>query len=698
MKKAIILLSLLVMATIQIMAGVVVGNTYRIVPVSKPKMSLFVKDAGTSVNVEVQLWTETNVPAQQWTLGAVNDSLFSFKNVYTERYIGYSSTTKNGYTRQVSGASGGRWRLIPVDEENSIYRMMPYTGNNSLTIPDDAADGKRPAMAATEEGNDKQLWQLIEVNPISVFESALREQMMDNFINVFVQKYGSYKSFGKGGWGNAEMLEVCLDAYEATGQQKYLDLCKSDYNHFKQYVGDSWNKLVYDNNYNWFGHDFNDDVMWEIIAVSRMAWLTGEKQYLTAAKRNFDTIYKRAYISSLGLMRWAESSGDRNGSNSCINGPTEVAACYLGMAGAGEEYFEKARDLYALQRQYLANMTTGQVYDSFVWDPDTKKVKSRNDWASTYNQGTMLGAAVLLYEHYGDAQYRNDAEKIMSYTVKNLCDKDGIISVCQVNDGDLCGFKGIFMRYARRYVLDLNVGKYQEWTKKNAFRAFNNSDDRGVTTSKWLTKATRDVATNAFSCSTAASAGVNAVTGLVQKDAFAVTDASTFDYHRCVFTVDDGMGGRVLSVKNGGWTAYDNMDFGDTPAQCLVLTIPSYPYDVDGSVEVCLDKYDAEPIGTLPLTQADADGKTVYIAITPTTGIHHVFIRYNFRTASRPNAYQISTLQFSTQTAEELSDGIDIPLADEEETIIYDMLGRRISRGDMQQGLYIVNGKKVMVK
>lgn len=50
-----------------------------------------------------------------------------------------------------------------------------------------------------------------------------------------------------------------------------------------------------------------------------------------------------------------------------------------------------------------------------------------------------------------------------------MCTADDIISVCQVNDGDLCGFKGILMRYARRYVLDLNRPQYQEWLSKNAY-------------------------------------------------------------------------------------------------------------------------------------------------------------------------------------------------------------------------------------
>jgi ABC-type multidrug transport system ATPase subunit len=69
--------------------------------------------------------------------------------------------------------------------------------------------------------------------------------------------------------------------------------------------------------------------------------------------------------------------------------------------------------LYGNQRKHLFVPSTGQVYDSVVFDPSTGNVTSRNTWASTYNQGTMLGAAVLLYRHFGDEQYRQDADRII---------------------------------------------------------------------------------------------------------------------------------------------------------------------------------------------------------------------------------------------------------------------------------------------
>ncbi len=685
-------------------AQLVPGNTYRIVPVSEQSKSLFVKDASRSANADVQLWTETNVPAQQWTL-IVSGTNYIFRNVYTGMYLGLSGTNRGATTRQLAATTSSRWKLEAVDEAAGIYKLKPSFGTSYLAAAN-PADGNMPALAAKTDTPEQQ-WIFKEVEAKTEFNTVLREDAMDSFIAAFVTRHGSYRSFGSGGWGNAEMLEVGLDAYETTGLQKYIDLCKTDYQWFSQNAGSNWDHLVWKDEYKWFGHDFNDDVMWEIIAVARMAWLTGEKIYLTAAKRNFDIIYKRAYMPQWGMMRWAEDSGDDNGTNSCIMGPTEVAACYLAMAGAGEEYFEKARDLYAKQRQYLANMQTGQVYDSFVWDPNTGKVardengkERRNNWASTYNQGTMLGAAVLLYNHYGTKQYATDADKIMDYTVRNLCNSDGIISVCQVNDGDLCGFKGILMRYVRRYVLDLNRPKYQQWLTNNAFRAYNNRDKRGVTTSAWLTKSKDEDTNSAFSCSCAASAAVNTVLGNVEKDAYAPLPATDFDYQSGLFVVAATDKSPALSIKNNTWVAYDNIAFGTTPVQSIALSIGRYPYTGNATVSIYLDKMEGDPLATLDITRDNVES-TVVADIPPTVGTHHVYLKFAYSITARTNAFQLRTLQFSTQTSQEFADGIEE--IDNKEIANYnwisgkyfDLSGRQVNPG-RQKGLYIVNGKKVI--
>jgi uncharacterized protein YyaL (SSP411 family) len=274
----------------------------------------------------------------------------------------------------------------------------------------------------------------------------------------------------------------------------------------RYHVGASWNAGTIVAGYDWFGYDFNDDVMWLVIAAIRGYQATGKQMYLDDAKRNFDLIYNRAYLGYVGLLRWAEHTGDRNGANSCINGPAEVAACYIAAATGDESYYEKARELYDNQRQYLFDPATGHVDDSVVFNPETGNVVSRNTWASTYNQGTMLGAAVLLHRHYGDAYYKQDADRILEFAKRELCNSFGIVHMCQNVDGDFQGFKGILMRYAGLYAREYQDADTQNWLIGNAFHAYNNINSLSYGHSAWLTKASEDHLYNSIDYSTSACA------------------------------------------------------------------------------------------------------------------------------------------------------------------------------------------------
>lgn len=496
--------------SMNVAARVETGKAYRIESVAAEGRSLLTENSSLDSGVDIVLWRNTGVPSQHWTVMGTS-SQTTMRNVYSSLLLGVASITSGAKARQIASGSAGRWQLVAVDEEANIYRIRI----NALYLSADASatDGIAPTLASNAPDDVSQQWRFVELEAQKEFTAEMREQMMDDYIRKTVERKGaSYRTFGGGGWGESEQLEVVLDAYETTGREDYLKLAKDVYSWFNQNVGTSWNKLVYTDNYHWFGHDFNDDVMWQIIATARLGLLSGNESYVRQARRNFDIIYNRAYIPFTGLMRWAENSGDRYGTNSCIAGPTEVAACYLGFAGCGEEYFEKARELYAAQRYVLANnMTTGKVDDSVVWNPETQRVKSRNNWGSTYNQGTMLGAACMLYKYYGDEQYLEDAKKIMQWTRSNLCNSHGIINACQVKDGDLAGFKGILMRYVRRLVRDLGQTTYAKWLTSNAMHAYCNRSTEGVTPTAWLQKGTDDNTRDDFGLSTAASAAVNVI-------------------------------------------------------------------------------------------------------------------------------------------------------------------------------------------
>ena len=483
MKATKLIVSLLVLAVPSLVqATVEAGKTYRIVPDTDGTKSLFVQNASLDDKAAVVVWTETDVPAQQWQAEDAGNGCFALRNVYTGMYLDASNIALTQRSQRYA------WQLELVDESTNAYLLKATDRDRYLRVVS-TTDGRQPQV-----GTNAQTWRLVEVEPCTAFTSTERQRMLYGFLSHYLQDKGSgYRTFINGGWGEAETMEALLDCYEATGDRVFVQTFEACYNYLCYHVGSTWNGGTVVGGYNWYGYDFNDDVMWLIIAAARAYHLTGKQSYLTDAKRNFDLIWERAYLGYVGLLRWAEHTGDRNGANSCINGPAEVAACYIAAGTGDDSYYEKARELYTNQRKHLFVPATGQVYDAVVFDPTTATVTSRNTWASTYNQGTMLGAAVLLYRHYGDAQYREDADRIVSYAREHLCNSQGVVSVCQNADGDFQGFKGILMRYAGLYAREFADNDCQQWLIRNAFHAYNNMNSHSFGHSAWLTKAREDM-------------------------------------------------------------------------------------------------------------------------------------------------------------------------------------------------------------
>ena len=472
-------LLVLVVFSIAVSGAVEPGKTYRIMPEENQSKSLFVNNSSLGDHAAVVLWTETDVPAQQWTVVEGTGGELAFKNVYTGKYL----NTSGKFLIQTESVA--HWTLEDADESKGTLFIKK---DGEYLRASSRYDGRQPFLGAA------QPWIFEEVQPQSVFDVQARRRMATGYLNHYLQDKGNgYKTFCNGGWGEAETLETILDMYERTQETDYLDVYESCYKYMKYHVGNNWTGGTVVDGYDWFGYDFNDDVMWMIIGAARAYLLTGKQVYLNNAKYNFDLIWQRAHLGYIDMLRWAEYTGDRNGTNSCINGPAEVAACYIAAGSGDETYFEKARLLYANQRKYLFEPETGRVYDSVVLNPNDLTVVSRNTWASTYNQGTMLGAAVLLYRHYGDEQYKADADKIIAFAKAELCDSNGVVSVCQNVDGDFQGFKGILMRYAGLYAREFEHSGYMSWLTANAFHAYNNLNSQSFGHSAWLTKASEDM-------------------------------------------------------------------------------------------------------------------------------------------------------------------------------------------------------------
>jgi len=468
------------------------GDVYEIFPYKSDKI-LSVENSSKSGNAVIRTYTRSNVNSQRWRAIDEGGGSFAFQNVYS----GYYMSSSGSGVMQITGVNAtAKWTLVPVEgEDNSCY--LTNMAGKYLRMSADIEGFPVTFMAKSDNPYEKgEIWKFVKTEDIpNTFTAEMRDEIMNNWKEKFYLPATFNPTFTSGSatpvghviespgfWSVAENMEIILDAYETTKNDEYRDMYNEVFDNFKATQG------------NWQNNNFNDDLAWLILGMVRAHLLFGDqsRNYGALAKQYFDFVYNRALLTNseciAGLLRWQQGT---HSTNSCVNGPMEVAACYVAIATGDDSYYTKAKNIYQLQRQYLTNLSTGggQVYDS--WNCNDN---SYNNWSSTYNQGTFLGAAVMLYQRYGDSDngtattYKSDAQKIVDFSMGTyFCDNNGIIKVC-TSGADLIGFKGILMRYVRKYfeeIQGVNVDKYKNWMMANALHAYNNRNSKGLTWTDW---------------------------------------------------------------------------------------------------------------------------------------------------------------------------------------------------------------------
>lgn len=303
---------------------------------------------------------------------------------------------------------------------------------------------------------------------------------MEKYIKNFyvVEEDGSGAIAGEQFWPRAEILEIVVDAFEKTGDTAYLELFDGMYEGF-----------VRDHKQDWSSNDFNDDIMWMTIACARAYQAGGKDIYRQQAQRHFDLVYERAYSDDLGGGLFWKT--DNTTKNSCINGPAAIAACLLYQITGEQAYLDKAQAIYDWQCENLLG-PTGAVYDA--WDLE----KGINEWCSTYNQGTFIGASVYLYRILGEERFLQNAVLAADYTMNQMYGQ-GVINT-EDEGNDLPGFKGILARWLGKLIYECGQEQYLPWMEKNARTAWENRNSKDIMWTKWADQ-TKDTFYTAWGCS-----------------------------------------------------------------------------------------------------------------------------------------------------------------------------------------------------
>ena len=585
-----------------------------------------VLNSSLTQNADVVTYTNTGSNSQRWLAkyDGVSDS-YTFVNAGSERNLYFYILNEGVVAKQ--GISfipiADKWKIEPVN--NPSYPGCYYIYNVTTT-----SDGKKlylevPAAEpiAASEGifvrgwtdpqvgtvEPRRLWKFEEV---AAQTNAPTIETVNATSQAFKSKYYKPATYGyvlgaSGFWNVAEMMEILLDAYETTGHQVYQEMFYNVYENFYKTQGNK--------NGDWMNNPYNDDIAWIVIACTRAYIMFKDVKFLNIAKSHFDRMYTRALLSHGGL-RWKEGTGD--GSNSCINGPAQIAAMYLAKVLGDNTYYTKAKRMYDYQYRVLYDQNSGRVYDSALGESVT------NTWASTYNQGTFIGANLMLYEYFKEPSYLSVAGKVATYTMNAMYSG----KVMNNESGrDLDGFKGILMRYMRKYIVDYNKPNFIPWLHLNAKVAYNNRNSEGIIGTLWGTKTT-ETNQDVFAASTAVSLMVNTpMNQNLKKDPYGIIEAEDFDYISGVIAEDCPEGTENLgNIQNNYYTGYMNVDFGATVANRADFRVSSITSG--GMIEVRLGSPTGKLIGTatVPATTDWKSYVTISCDIDNITGLQHIYL------------------------------------------------------------------------
>lgn len=288
-------------------------------------------------------------------------------------------------------------------------------------------------------------------------------------------------------WRQAELIEMEEDAYQNTGdpatKKKIVALMRG---------------VVSLHGRNWAKHTWNDDIMWMVIASARAYELTGDTAYRIMAQRNFDATYARSWSKDFGGGLWWTTAHTQK--NVTTTEPAAIAACKLATALHDPSYLTKAKRLFGWVRRTLYDAKSGAVWDSI--SPAKGGTAVVNRAGLTYNQGTFIGAADLLHQVTHDRTYYEDALRTLGYTKANLTTNGILQSESSGHNGNFGGFKGIFCRWAVKFVRDNHISSYDLWFQQNAAVAWRHRNASGLMAQDWSAQTGSGVL-QAWGCSSA---------------------------------------------------------------------------------------------------------------------------------------------------------------------------------------------------
>ena len=199
--------------------------------------------------------------------------------------------------------------------------------------------------------------------------------------------------------------------------------------------------------------------------------------YLQRAKDVFKFIISGWNDDAGGGITWLEGHNDQK--PACSNGMAALTTLKIYQGCHEQYYLQQGERIYNWMYKTLRDSTTGMISN----DVKLNRIQNRTFWS--YNTGSMIEAAVLLYHFTGKQQYLQQAQTLAlasyQYFKSQPHDKRLTLKI------DVPWFVAVLFRgYEALYKVDKN-DKYIAAIEHDLNYAWNNSKDKfGLTTHSWL--------------------------------------------------------------------------------------------------------------------------------------------------------------------------------------------------------------------
>ncbi len=488
------------------------------------------------------------------------------------------------------------------------------------------------------------------------------ETKADSMTNAFIESFMikskgyfnvSYNHYADNAyWTQAHAMDVVVYNYERhkgiDGElaNRYLTYIKRWYkNKANNYSGAPAATSTTPNTtsgYKMFENPYTDDMCWITLTLLHIGEATGTAAYSTIARQVFDNyIIKRAKEDEEtgGLwLPWSTHSG-KDGPNACTQSPATLIAAKLYQKYGTEKYLEYAKKLYKYTAKNIVKS------DGRVEEPPL-----------TYTQGTFGEACRILYHITDENSSIKNKYKTLAYTYINYaftsdrCTSGGNILRSEGSSGDQSIFKAVLIPYAVNYVLD------ESMTASNRKTIFN-----------YILTNTKVMWNN------------------LNLDRYPIVFCN-YDW-RSPYTGADS--DASMGAMCSGTSLMEN-----TARMCRAI-VDRYEL---GSLLTACNKFVVNPEDEeLDVFVAFNTAKQAAAEILDNPGNYKT---HQFRQA-------IETLQAAYQAVQDFATGIAAIQSSESkiQNDVYDLSGRKVATGkqgsakaDLPRGIYVIGGRKVMIK